>query len=96
MVEATQLMEQLSIDVKGPLPAANNNPYMLTVVDEYSRFPFAFACPNMNASTIIKCLDELFTLCGMPGFIHSNRGSSFMSQELVVAVSWTSAISSSM
>lgn len=55
---------------------------MLTVVDEYSRFPFAFSCPNMNSSTVIKCLDQIFTLCGTPGFIHSDRGPSFMSQEL--------------
>ena len=82
LIKATQPMERLSIDFKGPLPTTTNNPYMLTVVDEYSRFPFAFSCPNMNSSTVIKCLDQIFTLCGTPGFIHSDRGPSFMSQEL--------------
>ena len=75
-------MERLSIDFKGPLPTSTHNPYILTVVDEYSRFPFAFACPNMHSSTVIKCLEQIFTLCGMPGFIHSDRGASFLSQEL--------------
>lgn len=75
-------MERLSIDFKGPLPTSTNNPYLLTVIDEYSRFPFAFACPNMSSSTVIKCLDQLFTLCGTPGFVHSDRGASFMSREL--------------
>jgi hypothetical protein len=35
-------MERLSIDFKGPLPTATRNAYILAVVDEYSRFPFAF------------------------------------------------------
>jgi hypothetical protein len=55
---------------------------MLTVVDEYSRFPFAFPCSNMQTSSVIKCLESIFTLCGMPNYIHSDRGASFMSIEL--------------
>ena len=31
---------------------------------------------------MIKCLDQIFTLCGMPSYIHSDRGTSFLSQEL--------------
>ena len=31
---------------------------------------------------MIKCLDQIFTLCGMPSYIHSDRGISFPSQEL--------------
>ena len=75
-------MDKLSIDFKGPLPSATQNHYLLTVVDEYSRFPFAFPCPNMHAQTVIRCLEVIFGLCGMPSYIHSDRGSSFMSQEL--------------
>ena len=82
LIKATQPMERLSIDFKGPLPSSTRNKYILTVVDEYSRFPFAFPCPDMRASTVIKCLEQLFALCGTPGFIHSDRGSSFMSKEL--------------
>ena len=75
-------MERLSIDFKGPLSTTSRNTYILTVVDEYSRFPFAFPVPNMHSSTVIKCLDHIFTLCGMPSYIHSDRGTSFLSQEL--------------
>jgi len=64
------------------LPTSTHNRYLLTVIDEYSRFPFAFACPNMYTSTVIKCLEQIFSLCGTPGFIHSDRGLSFLSQEL--------------
>ena len=82
LIKATQPMERLSIDFKGPLPTATRNAYLLTVVDEYSRFPFAFPCPDMSSSTVIKCLDQIFTFCGMPSYIHSDRGTSFLSQEL--------------
>ena len=43
---------------------------------------FAYPCPNMFTSTVIRCLDQLFALCGMPSFVHSNRGLSFMPREL--------------
>lgn len=36
-------MKRVSIDFKGPLPTASRNSYLLTVVDEYSRFPSAFS-----------------------------------------------------
>ena len=83
VVKATRPMERLSIDFKGPLPSSSRNNYFLTVVDEYSRFPFAIPCPNVATETVIKCLEVLFSLRGMPEFIHSDRGSSFMSEELI-------------
>ena len=82
LIKATKPMERLSVDFKGPLPSSSKNTYILTVVDEYSRFPFAFPCSNMHSSTVIQCFDELFALCGIPGYIHSDRGPSFMSAEL--------------
>ena len=82
LIKATQPMERLGIDFKGPLPTISRNTYLLTVVDEYSRFPFAFPCTNMHSSTVIKCLDQIFSLCGMPSYIHSDRGPSFLSREL--------------
>ena len=83
LVKATRPMERLSIDFKGPLPSSSRNKFFLTVVDEYSRFPFAIPCPNVASETVIKCLEVIFSLCGMPEFIHSDRGSSFMSEELI-------------
>ena len=82
LIKATQPFERLSLDFKGPLPSATRNSYLLTIVDEFSRFPFAFPCPDMTATTIIKCLCQLFAIFGMPSFIHSDRGPSFMSEEL--------------
>lgn len=67
------------------------------VIDEYSRFPFAFACTSTNTDSIIQSLNQIFTVFGMPSYIHSDRGTSFISRELRkyltnlgIATSWTS------
>ena len=78
LIKATQPVERLSIDFKGPLPTTSRNTYLLTVVDEYSGFPFAFPCPNMQSSTVITCLDQISALCGMPNYIHSDIGTPFL------------------
>ena len=61
LIKATAPFERLSIDFKGPLPLKSHNQYLLTVVDEYSRFPFAFSCSNMTSDTVIACFKQLFT-----------------------------------
>ena len=37
----------------------------------------------MTSLTVIKCLNQLFTTFGMPAYIHSDRGSSFISNQIV-------------
>ena len=63
-------------------PSSSCNRYLLTVVDEYSRFPFAFLCADVAAATVIKHLTNLFSVFGNPSFVHSDRGTAFMSEEL--------------
>ena len=82
LIKATQPFEWLNLDFKGPLPSTDKSKYFLNIIDEYSRFPFVFPCPNMTASTIISCLSQSFSIFGMAAYIHSDRGSSFMSKEL--------------
>lgn len=82
LIKATQPFERLNMDFKGPLPSTNKNRYFLNIMDEYSRFPFVFPCADMTASTIIRSLCQLFSIFGMPAYIHSDRGPSFMSREL--------------
>ena len=55
---------------------------MLTIADEFSRFSFVFPCQDINSSTVIKCLCQLFAIFGMPSYVHSDRGSSLISEEL--------------
>lgn len=82
LIKATQPFERLSVDFKGPIVSSSKNRYVLTVVDEYSRFPFAFPCADMTVATVIKCLSTLFSVFGMPSYIHSDRGAQFMSADL--------------
>ena len=82
LIKSTQPWERINIDFKGPLPSQGKNRYILTVVDEYSRYPFAFPCSNTESSTVIKCFIQLFSLFGMPAYVHSDRGSSLISDEL--------------
>ncbi|XP_069764895.1 uncharacterized protein [Narcine bancroftii] len=82
VMKATLPFECLSIDFKGPLPSTNRNDYFLAVIDKYSRFPFAILCPDTSTATVIRALTQIFTLFGYPTFIHSDRVSSFMSEEL--------------
>ena len=82
LIKATQPFERINIDFKGPLPTNNANKYFLNIIDEYSRFPFVYPCPDVSSVTVIKCLTSLFSLVGMPAYVHSDRGSSFMSKEV--------------
>ena len=79
LVKPTRPMERLSIDFKGSVPSVTSNTYLLVIIDEYLQFPFVFPCPNMHTTMIIKALDRLFSLTGMPWYIHLDRGASFMS-----------------
>jgi len=85
LIKATQPWERVSIDFKGPLPnSSRHHQYLLMEIDEYSRFPFVFVCSDTSASSVIKCLCSLFSLVGFPSFVHSDRGSAFMSKELKI------------
>ena len=94
LIKSTQPFERLNMDFKGPLPSSNSNRFMLTIIDEYSRFPFAYACADTSAATVKRCLSSLFSIFGMPATIHTDRGTSFMSSELKLFLQ-TKGISSS-
>ena len=81
LIKATQPMERISIDWKGPLPRSQKGEeYLLTIVDEYSRYIWAFPTRGMTSEIAIDCLTKVFTDFGRPDFIHSDRGASFMSE----------------
>ena len=71
------------MDFKGPVQSKSSNRYLLIVVDEFSRFPFAFPCKSMTSSTVMQRLNKLFTLCGTPSFIHTDNGSAFTSYDFM-------------
>ena len=81
LVKATQPFERLSVDFKGPLPSSTTSRYLLTIVDEYPRLPFAFPCASVDSKTVIAYFNQLFALFGMPAYIHSDGRAAFMSNE---------------
>lgn len=82
LIKALAPFERLSMDFKGPVPSKSRNRFILTVIDEYSRFPFAFPCSDISAKTVIKHLDSIFNMFGMPAYVHSDRGTSFLSADV--------------
>ena len=80
LIKTTQPFERIAIDFKGPLPTCTRNMYLLVIVDEFSQFPFCYPCPNMYS--VIKCLNDLFTLRGIPSCVHSDNACSFLSQKI--------------
>ena len=59
----------------------SKNQYVLTVVDEFSKFPFAFLLRNITSSSVIKCILPLFAIFGTPGFIYFDRGTLLVTSE---------------
>ena len=83
LIKATQSFERLNVDFKGPLKLNNQNSYFFNVIDEYSRFPSVFPSMDISNPTVIRCLSQFFAIFGMPVYVHSDRSSSFMSDELL-------------
>ena len=77
LIKATQPFERLNVDFKGPLPSNSKNHYFLTVVDEFTRFTFAIPCSDVSTPTIIKSLCSIFSIFGLPMYVHSDRGQFF-------------------
>ena len=54
------------------------------LTDAFSKFSQAFVIPNQKALTVEKIiLDKWFYMCGVPGYIHSDKGQSFENEILV-------------
>ena len=84
LIKCSQPFERLSMDFKGPLPLTKNH-YFLTVIYEFSRFPFIFPCSDIRSQTVISCLKSLFSLLDflllytaiMQNVLHLQKLSSF-------------------
>ena len=60
LIKATQPFERISINFKGPLLSVSKNKYLLVIVDKFSYFPFAYACPDIKSATVIEKLGSSF------------------------------------
>lgn len=83
VIKSTAPWQRISVDFMTNKPNSEGYCNVLTVIDEYSRFPFAFATKDRLSTTVIERLTQLFTLYGPPSSVHSDRGAEFLSAEMV-------------
>jgi transposase InsO family protein len=83
LIRATRPFERLNIDILGPKTpsATSGRRFILVIVDEYSRFPFASTLKDITTDSVILSLKQLFSMFGPPSFIHSDRGSQFLARD---------------
>ncbi|XP_055881504.1 uncharacterized protein LOC129925669 isoform X1 [Biomphalaria glabrata] len=83
MDEPTEPFQKVSIDLIGPLiQTENNNKYILTVIDMFSRYPEAIPLSNTSAENIINAITQkVITRHGIPKIILSDQGSQFKSEQ---------------
>jgi hypothetical protein len=76
-------LESLSTDLIGPFPLSHNrNMYILTVVDNFSKFLWAFPLRQATSKNIIKLFEErIFLPYGVPKSIVTDNGKQFVSKE---------------
>ncbi|XP_060075036.1 uncharacterized protein LOC132554744 [Ylistrum balloti] len=71
---------KISMDVVGPLSKSKRgNRFILTVMDDATRYPEAFALRNVDAATVADTLIEMFSRVGFPQVILTDQGSNFTS-----------------
>ena len=54
-------------------------PYLLTIVDYFSKYGFAYAIPDKKAETIRNYMDQAFVI-GEPQMLHTDDGKEFVNE----------------
>jgi len=75
-------LEMISVDITGPHPkSARGNEYMVTVIDDFSKWAEVFAVRNHTAPTVAKVLvDQVFSRWGTPCRLLVENGPEFRSE----------------
>lgn len=82
LLKAPQPFEKLDLYFKRPIPTKIRNKYILTIIDEYSWYPFALLCSDVSAETVIRCIYSLVSLLGVPTYVYADSGTAVMSGQL--------------
>ena len=74
--------DRLGIDCLGPFPTTySNNKYIVVLSDYLTKWPEAFAVPDIEAVTIAELLvDQIISRHGAPRALLSDRGTNFLSK----------------
>ena len=78
-VVAEQVLDLVSIDLVGPIPnSLNGNRFILTLMDQFSRWPAAYPIPDAKAETILDCIKQFGNDFGFPRCLLSDRGKNLL------------------
>ena len=74
----TTRFQSIHIDLVGPLPVSQNNRYLLTITDRFTRWPEAIPLPDSQAATCtMALLQHWIARFSVPEDITSDRGLQF-------------------
>ena len=77
-IEVFVPLELVGIDYVGPLRVTSKESrYVLTMQDQFSRWPAAYAVHEISAETTVDCIENFVGDYGYPGKVLSERGSNF-------------------
>ena len=79
-VRVSTVMERLSVDLVGPLPASFplQNKYVLTAVEHATRHAFAAPLPSKSSNNVAATLAQLFGIIGPPAIMQTDQGGEFL------------------
>nr|GFA86129.1 reverse transcriptase domain-containing protein [Tanacetum cinerariifolium] len=80
-IQVCEIFNIWSIDFIGPFPSSKGNKYILVAVDYLSKWVEAKALPTNDARVVVKFLKSLFSRCGTPRAIISDRGTHFYNDQ---------------
>ena len=79
LTKPTQPLEQLNVNFKGPLSKKMKSKYILTIINKFSRFPFAFPFKDISGRTAINYLSiSMFAIFVMSTYMGTGRGPRFL------------------
>ena len=74
-------MDTLHLDHVGPfVKSVRKNSYLLVAVDGFTKFVFLRAVPNTKTGPVLKFLDEVIEMFGVPRRFICDRGTAFTSK----------------
>ena len=80
-VPSTRRFDHIHVDIVGPLPPSQNDRYLLTVVDRFTRWPEAIPLVDAQTTTCARALAlHWIARFGVPAELTSDRGSQFTSE----------------
>ena len=73
--------ECLEVDILPNLPSSNGYQHIITMMDVFSRYLFAYPTQDMTAKTVARCIIDVMTRhCYLPTVILTDKGSQFRSE----------------